>query len=128
MSINLSIYLSIYLQVERNGDNTSKNKLSSQLVSAVVGLKGYAEFMIFKCWRLFDVILRLASAILDHMQKRKIMEVNGKSTWNGFNLGLGSDHVGLKFQVSLSRNFLAVLVFLLISQLMSCECSLVVLW
>ena len=90
---------------------TSKNKLFSQLVSAVAVLKGYVEFVIYKCWRLFDVILRLTSVILDHMQKRKIMEVNGKSAWNGFNLGLGSDHVALKSQVSLSRSFFAVLVF-----------------
>ena len=34
-----------------------------------------------------------------------------KSVWNGFNLGLGSDQVVLKSQVSLSRGFLAVLVF-----------------
>ena len=26
------------------------------------------------------------------------MEVNGKSAWNGFNLGLGSDQVALKSQ------------------------------
>ena len=37
--------------------------------------------------------------------------MNGKSAWNGFNLGLGSDQVALKSQVSLSRGFLAVLVF-----------------
>ena len=83
----------------------------SQLVSAVAILKGYVEFVIYKCWRIFDVILRLTSVILDHMQKRKIMEVNGKSAWNGFNLGLGSDQVALKSQVSLSRSFLAVFSF-----------------
>ena len=94
-----------------NGDTTSKNKLFSQLVSAVAVLKGYVEFVIYKCWRIFDVILRLTSVILDHMQKRKIMEVNEKSAWNGFNLGLGSDQVALKSQVSVSRNFLAGLVF-----------------
>ena len=55
------------------------------------------------------------------------MEVNEKSACNGFNLGLGSDQVALKSQVSLSTNFLTVLVFLLMSQLMSCECFLVVL-
>ena len=69
----------------------------------------------------------LTSVILDHMQKRKVMEVSGKSALNGFNLGLGSDQVALKSQVSLSTNFLTVLVFLLMSQLMSCECFLVVL-
>ena len=31
------------------GDNTSKNKLFSQLASAVVVLKGYVEFAIYKC-------------------------------------------------------------------------------
>ena len=67
------------------------------------------------------------SVILDHMQKRKIMGVIGKSAENGFNLGLGSDQAALKSQVSLSRNFLAVLVFLLMSQLMSYQCFLVVL-
>ena len=72
-----------------NGDNTSKNKLFSQLVLALAVLKGYIEFAIYKYWRIFDVILQLALGILDHMQKQKIMEVNGKSAWNGFNLGLG---------------------------------------
>ena len=59
-----------------NGDTTSKSKLFSQLVSAVAVLKGYVEFVIYKCWRIFYVILQLTSVILDHMQKRKIMEVN----------------------------------------------------
>ena len=98
-----------------------KKNYFSQLVSAVAILKGYVEFVIYKCWRICDVILRLTSVILDHMQKRKITEVNGKSAWNGFNLGLGSDQVVLKSQLSLSRNFVAVLVFLFMSQLMSCE-------
>ena len=31
-----------------NGDNTSKNELFSQLVSAVAVLKGYEEFVIYK--------------------------------------------------------------------------------
>ena len=79
-----------------NGDNTGKNKLFSQLVPAVVVLKGYVEFLIYKCWKIFEVILRLASVILDHMQKRKIMEMNGKSAWSGFNLGFDSDQVALK--------------------------------
>ena len=61
------------------------------------------------------------------MQKRKIMEVNGNSALNGFNLALVSDQVALKSQVSLSRNFLTVLVFPLMSQLMPYECFLVVL-
>ena len=83
ISINLYIYIYIYICIYRlsiyigwtrwNGDITSKNKLFSQLVSAVAILKGYAEFVIYKCWRIFDVILRLASVILDHMQKRKMM-------------------------------------------------------
>ena len=59
-----------------NGDTTSKSKVFSQLVSAVAVLKGYVEFVICRCWRIFDVILRLTSVILDNMQKRKIMEVN----------------------------------------------------
>ena len=111
-----------------NRDTTSKNKLFSQLVSAVAVLKGYVEFVIYKCWRILDVILRLTSVILDHMQKRKTMEVNRKSAWNGFSLGLGSDQVALKSQVLLSRNFAATLVFLLMSQLMLCEWFLIVLW
>ena len=105
--IYLYIYICIYLcniiyigWSRWNEDTTSKNKLFSQLLSAVVVLKGYVEFEIYKCWMIFDVILRLTSVILDHMQKRKIMEVNGKSAWNGFNLGLGSDQVKLKSQVS----------------------------
>ena len=61
------------------------------------------------------------------MQKRKIMEVNGNSALNGFNLAPVSDQVALKSQVSLSRNFLTVLVFPLMSQLMPYECFLVVL-
>ena len=91
-------------------------------------LMGYVKFVIYKCWRIFDVILQPMSIILDHVQKQTIMEVNGKSTWNGFNLGLGSNQVALKSQVSLSRSF-AVLVFLFcMSQLMLCECFLVALW
>ena len=59
--------------------------------------------------------------------EKKIIEVNEKSACNGFRLGLGSDQVALKSQVSLSRSFLAALVFLLMSQLMPCECFLLVL-
>ena len=113
---------------DRMGIPIVKTNYFSQLVSGVIVLKGYVEFVIYKCCRIFDVILRLTSVILDHIQKRKIMAVNGKSAWNGFNLGLGSDQVALKSQVLLSRNFLAILVFLLMSQLMLCECFLVVLW
>ena len=40
--------------------------------------KGYVQFKIYKCWRIFDVILRLTWVILDHMQKQKVMAVN----WN----------------------------------------------
>ena len=57
----------------------------------------------------------------------KIMELNEKSAWKGFNLGLDSDQVPPKSQVSLSRDFLAVLIFLLMPQLMSCESFLVAL-
>ena len=53
---------------------------------------------------IIHVILRLMSVILDHMQKQKVMEVNEKSAWNGFNLGIGSDQVVLMSQVSLSRS------------------------
>ena len=60
---------------------------------------------------MFGVILQLTSVVLDHMQKRTIMAVNGNSAYNGFNLDLGSDHVALKSQVSLSRKFVTVLVF-----------------
>ena len=98
------------------GITTIKNKLFFQLVSAVTVLKRYVKFVIYKCWRIFDVILWLTSVILDHIQKQKIMEVSRKSAWNWFNLGLGSGKVALKSQVSLSRNFLTVLVFLLMSQ------------
>ena len=54
-------------------------------------------------------------------------EVKRNSASNGFNLGLDSYQVALKSQVSLSRNFLAALVFVLMSQLMSSDCFLVVL-
>ena len=50
-----------------------------ELVLVVAVLKGYVEFVIYKCRRIFDVVLRLTSVILDHMQKPKIMEVNRKS-------------------------------------------------
>ena len=93
-----------------------KTNYFSQLVSTVTVLKGYVKYVIYKCWRIFDVILWLTSVILDHIQKQKIMEVSRKSAWNWFNLGLGSGKVALKSQVSLSRNFLTVLVFLLMSQ------------
>ena len=82
----LKLYIYIYI-------------IFSQLVSAVAVLKRYVEFVIYKCWRIFDVILRLTSVILDQMQKRKIMEVNRKSRKNRFNLDLGSDQVALKSQV-----------------------------
>ena len=54
-------------------------------------------------------------------------EVKRNSASKGFNLGLDSYQVALNSQVSLSRNFLAVLVFVLKSQLMSCDSFLVVL-
>ena len=62
----LKLYIYIYI-------------IFSQLVSAVAVLKRY---VFYKCWRIFDVILRLTPVILDQMQKRKIMEANGKSAWN----------------------------------------------
>ena len=44
------IYIYIYIILTRwNGDTTSKSKLFSQLVSAVAVLKGYVEFVIYKC-------------------------------------------------------------------------------
>ena len=96
-------------------------------------LNGNVEFVIFKCWRIFDVILRRTSVILDHMQKRKIMEVNRKSTLNRFSLGLGWDQVALKSQVSFSRIFLAVLVFLKFSVVfleifLSCSMIMILPW
>lgn len=45
---------------------------------------------------IIHVILRLMLVILDHTQKQKVMEVNEKSAWNGFNLGARSDQVVLK--------------------------------
>ena len=68
-----SVYIYIHIY------NTDKNNLFSQLVSAVAVLKGYVEFVIYKCCRIFDVILRLTLVILDHMQKGKIMGLNKKS-------------------------------------------------
>ena len=72
-------------------------------------------------------LLRLTSIILDHMQKWRIMVVNGKYAQHGFNLDLGSDHVALKSQVSLSRSS-SCLAYHLMSQLMFCVCYLVTLW
>ena len=65
------------------------------------------------------------------MQKRKIMEVNGNSALNGFNLALVSDQVALKSQVSLSRNFLTVLVSFSVSvddMQMFFSCSMIVIF
>ena len=65
------------------------------------------------------------------MQKRKIMEVNGNSALNGFNLALVSDQVALKSQVSLSRNFLTVLVSFSVSvddMRMFFSCSMIVIF
>ena len=84
-------------------------------------LKGYAEFVIYKCGRIFGV------SYFRPYAKTKSNGGERKSALNGFNLGLGSDQMVLKSQVSLSRSFLALLVFLLMSQLMSCKCFLVVL-
>ena len=109
-----------------------KTNYFSQLVSTVAVLKGYVKFVIYKCWRIFDVILWLTSVILDHIQKQKIMEVSRKSAWNWFNLGLGSGKVALKSQVSLSWNFLTVLAFLLMSQYdvmrMFLSCSMIIIF
>ena len=69
------VYIYIYIHVY----NPDKNNRFSRLVSAVAVLKGCVEFVIYKCCRIFDVILRLTLVILDHMQKRKIMGVNKKS-------------------------------------------------
>ena len=108
-----------------------KTNYFSQLVSTVAVLKGYVKFVIYKCWRIFDVILWLTSVILDHMQNQKLMEVNRKSAWNWFNLGLGSGQVALKSQVSLSRNFLTVLVSFSVSvddMRMFFSCSMIVIF
>ena len=78
-NIYMYIYIYIYIYIgwtRWNGHTTSKNKLFFQLVLAVAVLMGYVEFVIYKCWRIFDVILWLMPAILDHTQKRKIMGVN----------------------------------------------------
>ena len=98
-----------------------KTNYFSQLDSAVAVLKGYLKFVIYKCWRTFDVILRLTSAILDHIQKRKIMDVNGKSALNGFNLGLGSDQAALKSQVSISRNSPCFSLYTFVRMFLSCS-------
>ena len=55
------------------------------------------------------------TVILDCMQKQRVTAVNEKSVQYGFNLVLGSDHVVLKSEISLSRSFFAVLVVLLMS-------------
>ena len=125
------LYIYIYIGWRRsNGDAISKTKLFSQQVPSVVAaLNRYVKFVIYKCRRIFDFILRVASVILDHMRKPKIMEVSGKSAWSGFGLGLVSDQVPLRSQVLLSRNFLVPLVFLLIFQLMSwCSCFMIMIF
>ena len=68
--IYIYIYICIYIERDEMWDNTSKNKVFSQLVLVVAVLKGYVEFVIYKCRRIFDVILRLTSVILYHMLKR----------------------------------------------------------
>ena len=55
------------------------------------------------------------TVILDCMQKQRVIAVNEKSVQYGFNLVLGSDHVVLKSEISLSRSFFSVLVVLLMS-------------
>ena len=52
--------LVLYIRWTRwNEDNTSKNKLFSQLVSAMAVLKRYLEFVIYRCWRIFDVYIHI---------------------------------------------------------------------
>ena len=41
-------------------------------------LKEYVEFLIYKYWGRFYIILRLRSVILEYIHKGKIMVVNGK--------------------------------------------------
>ena len=77
----------------------------------LVKTNNFPNWFICNYWRIYGAILRLTSVILNHIEKRKIIEMNGKSSWNGFNLGLRSDQVALKSQVSLSRSFLAVFSF-----------------
>ena len=55
--IYIYIYICIYIERDEMWDNTSKNKVFSQLVLVVAVLKGYVEFVIYKCRRIFDVIL-----------------------------------------------------------------------
>ena len=130
MYIFIYIYIYIYIGWTRwNGDTTSKNKLffaTSFSCGRSQGICQICDLQVLKdiwCHFMTDFLV-----ILDHMQEQKVMEVNRKSAWNWFNLDLGSGQVVLKSQVSLSRNFLTVLAFLLMSLLMSCECFLVVLW
>ena len=60
-----------------NGDTTNKNKLFFPISFG----RGRSQGICGVCyWQgIFHVILRLTSVNLDHLQKRKIMEVNGKS-------------------------------------------------
>ena len=115
--IYIYVYIYIFISIgwtRWNGENTSENKLFFQLVLGVVVLKGYVDIVIYKCWRIFDVILGLTSVMLYEMLKLKTMEANEKSASND----LGSVQVALRHQVLLSWSFLAVLVFLLMSQMM----------
>ena len=73
---------------------------------------------------MFDAILRMMLVFLEYMQKRGIMVMKGKSVQHGFNRDFGSDHVMRKSQLSCVKNFVAVLVILLMSQLTLCLCFL----
>ena len=121
ISIYIYIYIYMYIYIfisigwtRWNDENTSENKLFFQLVLGVAVLKGYVDIVIYKCWRIFDVILGLTSVMLYEMLKLKTMEASEKSASND----LGSVQVALRHQVLLSWSFLAVLVFLLMSQMM----------
>ena len=126
--IYIHIYIYIYIGWTRwNGDTTSKNKLFSKLVSAVAVLKGCVEcdLQVLKdIWRHF-------TTDVSYFRPYAETENNGGERkacmkWVQFRFWFRPS--GAKDWISLFRNFLAVLVFLLMSQLMSCECFLVVLW
>ena len=59
MYVYIYIYICIYIERDEMWDNTSKNKVFSKLILVVAILKGYVEFVIYKCGRIFDLNLTL---------------------------------------------------------------------
>ena len=103
-----------------------KNKLFLQLVLAVAFSRDMSNLWFANAERYLTSFATHVSYSRPYAETKN----NGgerKVCMKWIQLGLGSDQVALKYQVSLSRSFLDVFVFLLMSQLKPCECFLVVL-